>query len=186
MASTLLRPEDFLRIWHLAFPLVFGGIVHMIVVKMDILSYLKKPIHHRWFGANKTWRGFLVMPLATWPGVVMVQHWERIGESAAPVFSSYPAWVLALGLGLAYCLAELPNSFLKRRLGIKEGQTSDRAKWFFVILDQADSVMGCLLIYYFVLNVEGKLILGTLVLGTLIHLFFNVLLYLLKLRKNPL
>ncbi len=157
----------------------------MVVVKSDILSYFKKPIHHRLFGMNKTWRGFVVMPLATWPGVVLVQYLEGLLDLTTPLFRSQPSWFVALILGLAYCLAELPNSFLKRRLGIKEGQTSERMKGFFIVLDQADSVFGCLLAYHLLFGLSVKVFLATVIFGTAVHLFFNVLLYSLKVRKNP-
>jgi hypothetical protein len=71
MFSTLITTDDFQRMTLLVLPLVFGGVLHMVAVKLDILSYLKKPIHQRWFGLNKTRRGFLIMPLVTFPGVVV-------------------------------------------------------------------------------------------------------------------
>ena len=185
MASTLLSFEDFQRILLLALPLVFGGILHMIVVKMDVLSYLKKPIHHRWFGANKTWRGFIIMPLATWPGVMLAQNLELLLDLSTPLLTFHSSFVLSLILGFAYCLAELPNSYLKRRLGIKEGSTSERYKIFFILLDQADSAFGCLIAYKLVLAISWPVFWGTIIFGTVIHLFFNVLLYCLKIRKNP-
>ena len=185
MASTLLSFEDFIRILLLALPLVFGGILHMIVVKIDTLSYLKKPIHNRWFGYNKTWRGFFIMPLATWPGVLIAQSIEHLLDLSTPLFTSHSSFLLALILGLAYCLAELPNSYLKRRLGIKEGTTSERYKICFIILDQADSAIGCLIAYKLFLVISWPVFWGTIIFGTAIHLFFNVLLYCLKIRKNP-
>lgn len=157
----------------------------MIVVKKDILSYFKKPIHHRWFGANKTWRGFIIMPLATWPGVVVSQNIEKLLDLSSPLLVSHSSFFLAILLGIAYCLAELPNSFLKRRLGIKEGTTSERYKIFFIILDQADSAFGCLIAYNLFLPISWPIFWGTIIFGTVIHLFFNVLLYSLKIRKNP-
>jgi CDP-diglyceride synthetase len=92
---------------------------------------------------------------------------------------------LAFILGIAYCLAELPNSYLKRRLGIKEGATSERYKLFFIILDQADSAFGCMIAYMLVLPMTWQIFWGTIIFGTVVHLFFNVLLYGLKIRKNP-
>lgn len=158
----------------------------MIAVKRDILSYFKKPIHQSWFGQNKTWRGFLVMPLATWPGVILAQQLENIIDSNTPLLVSHSSLVFAIVLGLGYCLAELPNSFIKRRLGVKEGQTSERFKWFFVILDQADSAIGCMIAYRLLIPVTLTTMGLTIVFGTVIHLILNVSLYLAGLRKNPL
>ena len=120
MTSTLLNFEDFHRIILLAVPLVFGGILQMIVVKKVILSYFKKPIHHRWFGLNKTWRGFIIMPLATWPGVMIGQHIEKLLDLSSPLLVPLPSLFLAFILGIAYCLADLPNSYLKRKFSCRE------------------------------------------------------------------
>lgn len=178
--------EDFLKVILLAIPLVVGGIVHMAVVKSNALSYLKKPIHKRLFGENKTWRGFVVMPLATYPGVVIAQKIESYSDLTTPLLMSHSAILLSLVLGICYCLAELPNSYVKRRLGIKEGLTSERHKWFFIIMDQADSVIGCMLGYLVFISLPLKIILPAMLFGVVIHLLINNVLYFLGLRKNPL
>lgn len=125
------------------------------------------------------------MPLATWPGVILAQKLETLFDLNAPLLTTEPAWLLGLLLGLGYCLAELPNSFIKRRLGVKEGQTSDRFKWFFVVLDQADSAFGCMLAYRILLPISWTTIVLTIVFGTVIHLVINVSLYKAGIRKNP-
>ncbi len=158
----------------------------MLAVKWDVLSYLKKPLHQRLFWANKTWRGFIIMPLATWPGVYIAKQLEFLLDVYAPVFNLQSIFTFSFMLGMAYCLAELPNSFIKRRLGVKEGQTSQHYKAFFIIFDQADSVMGCLGAYALMIPLDALTFWGTLLAGTLIHLFFNYSLYLVKVRKNPL
>jgi hypothetical protein len=183
--SLSLLSQELVRVFLLSIPLIVGGIVHMIAVKANTLSYLKKPVHPRWFGLNKTWRGFVIMPLATWPGVLLAQSCESLFDLKAPLLANHSSIVLALLLGLGYCLAELPNSFVKRRLGIQEGQTSEKYKWFFVTLDQADSVIGSLLAYKLILTISWTTFLVTIVFGTVLHLMINVLLYLARIRKNP-
>ena len=176
--------HELTRVFLLSIPLIVGGVLHMIAVKADILSYLKIPIHQRWFGNNKTWRGILVMLLATWPGVILGQQLERVLDLNAPLLTSEPSWLLAICLGLGYCLAELPNSFIKRRLGIKEGQTSSRYKMLFIILDQADSAIGCMLAYWLIIPMTLTTAIFTIVFGTVIHLLFNLMLYQAGIRKN--
>ena len=177
--------EDLWQVFLLTLPLIVGGVLHMIVVKKDILSYLKKPIHQRWFGQNKTWRGFVVMPFLTWPGVVISQKLETLIDPSSQLLNLRPGWLLALALGVGYCLAELPNSFLKRRLGIKAGLASDKNKWFFVLLDQADSAFGCLFAYQLFLPLPWRIFWETIVFGTLLHLVINRSLYIIGVRKNP-
>jgi hypothetical protein len=160
-------------------------VLHMIIVKKDSLSYLKKPIHQRWFGYNKTWRGFVVMPLATWPGVFLAQSFGNKLYLSTPLLVQHSSFYLAFVLGFAYCLAELPNSYLKRRLGIQEGQTSEKNKALFIFLDQADSATGCLLAYKWVLVISWPVFWATIFFGMAIHFVINLLLYSLHLRKNP-
>lgn len=157
----------------------------MVAVKADILSYLKKPIHKSTFGQNKTWRGFVLMPLATWPGVILAQKLEILFDLNTPLLNLHSSILLAAVLGLGYCVAELPNSFIKRRLGIKEGQTSSQHKWLFIIMDQADSAIGCMIAYKFLIPVTLQTIVLTIIFGTVIHLLFNVLLFKFGIRKNP-
>ena len=176
---------QFFHIVLLSLPLIVGGVLHMIAVKADILSYFKTPIHHRWFGMNKTWRGFIVMPLATFPGVLAAQKLELLIDLNAPLLLNQSTLLLSIVLGLGYCLAELPNSFMKRRLGIKEGQTSEKFKWLFVVVDQADSALGCMLAYRILIPIPASTVILTIISGTILHLFINVSLYLLKIRKNP-
>jgi hypothetical protein len=125
------------------------------------------------------------MPLATWPGVLLAQTWEPSLDLSSPLLVGHPSWLLALVLGLAYCLPELPNSFLKRRMGIKEGLTSERHKFFFIILDQADSALGCLIAYKIMLSISWQVFWATVLFGIVIHPLFNLMLYQLKIRKNP-
>ena len=58
------------------------------------------------------------------------------------------ASTLALGLavGLGYSLGELPNSFLKRRLGITPGERRSAVQY---LVDQADSAFGVALALLF-------------------------------------
>ncbi len=125
------------------------------------------------------------MPLACWPGVLAARKFEEVLDISAPVFHLHSTILMSLCLGFAYCLAELPNSFLKRRLGVKEGQTSQKFKLFFIIFDQADSVLGCLMAYALLVPIDGNTFLGTMFVGTFIHLIFNYSLFRLKVRKNP-
>src|SRR3990167_4956779 len=133
------RGIDFTRwpwatVFWLQLPVVIGGVLHMVVVTRDWLPALKIPLQHHWFGANKTLRGFLVMPLLSALG----------GWCMAPSGE----WVLTGALaGLAYVLAELPNSFIKRRMGVPPGEVPRRFRLLFVAVDQLDSGLGIALLY---------------------------------------
>lgn len=132
--------------WYVQIPVVIGGVLHMLAVKKDFLPRLRQPIHTPLFGQNKTWRGLLLMPLLTAFGALCLWPAE-IALGANAVFGPH---LLAAGLvaGLGYILAELPNSLVKRQLGIAPGATPVRARWFFILLDQFDSGAGVAIAYF--------------------------------------
>ena len=136
----------------------------------------------------------IVMPLLTLLGTLPVR-------SLAPWNQLTLSEVLGVGAfaGLAYVLAELPNSALKRKLGIAPGKLPEGVslarKIPFLVLDQADSAIGCAIGYstifespYFLeraLPITGSALVLCAVLGPIIHLVVNLLLYAFGLRKNP-
>ena len=163
----------------LSLPLVVSGGVHMAVVKLDLLPGLRVPIAQRWFGANKTWRGVVVMPVATALGVWLAAAvWlDRFGPSDPTT--------LGILLGLAYVAAELPNSFIKRRLGIEPGKRPARHRLWFALADQADSAIGCALVYAWALGLTASTLIIIVALVPAIHLVVNYTLYLMHLRREP-
>ena len=97
----------------------------------------------RLLGDNKTWRGVLVM----WTGVFVA----AMAFGASPLFRSRlpmdlqraPSATFGVLLGMGVVLGELPNSFLKRRLGIVPGtQRRSLVGVVLSILDQGDFVLG--------------------------------------------
>ena len=168
-----------LRVVILFVPLIVAGLIHMAVVKFDLFPSLKIPIQQRWFGSNKTWRGVVVMPLATalaaYPAFVI---WPE-------VFGGANWFLLGLFQGIAYVLSELPNSYFKRRVGVEPGKRPPRYAALFALADQGDFVFGCAFVYWLMLRLSSGMVLLLLVMGPLIHLIVNFSLYLLRLRKEP-
>ena len=167
--------------FHLSVPLIFAGVLHMVIVKADFFPSLRRPVHLQTFGTNKTWRGMIAMPVLTATGFVLTR--------SLPPFSNLSLHSLlgvGLGVGLAYVLAELPNSALKRKLGIKPGKLPENQKAIFVLLDQSDSVVGCCLAYaWFMPEIPAAALVWCALLSPGIHLALNLALYFAGLRKNP-
>lgn len=168
----------------LLIPLIFSGILHMGVVTADLFKFLKVPIHKKLFGQNKTYRGFVVMPLLTIPGVYIASYFEHTLKLSLGFVDSNHIILGAL-LGLFYCIFELPNSLYKRRKGIAPGKMSKENALKHAVIDQADSGFGLIIIYYILLDVSLMHLFLFLALGTIIHLILNYLLFFLGLRKEP-
>jgi CDP-diacylglycerol--serine O-phosphatidyltransferase len=113
---------------------VLGAVVlHAPVLRYDLLKRLKRPISDRLFGSNKTWRGALVM----FTGVFVATgvFWPLMPDE----LDSWPLAGALIGAGTV--LGELPNSFLKRRLGIGPGERRVTPGGIaLVVYDQADFV----------------------------------------------
>jgi hypothetical protein len=168
----------------LVFVAVLGApILHAPVLALDLLKPLKRPLDggatvggRRVFGDNKTWRGALFMISGPALAALALTRWPAFRDAlpgdvadAAPLL-----WGALVGLGVV--VGELPNSFLKRRLGIAPGtQRRTPGGMALVLLDQADLVPGvwlCLAPVY----VLG---LGTVAVAfvavTIVHLVINVI-----------
>ena len=181
---------------------IMAGVMNMVFTKTDYFQRSHPPIDHglvlrdgkRLFGDNKTWKGFFGMVVCgglsqvLWGAVCKSSVTLTDGNALYDVLPNTVFVNLFVGLlfGLAYALFELPNSFLKRRLDITPGKTiSGFWKFFFVFLDQADSVFGCALVVWLFYDLGIVLYLAYVLVGALTHIILNVLLYLAKLRKNP-
>jgi hypothetical protein len=140
-------------VW-LTAPILIAGLAHVAVITRDIAPALARPIDagRRWrgrpvLGRNKTWRGFIVMPAATAITIAGQQTFAarspHLAALAPLARRAPPAWIVGAICGAAYVLAELPNSFAKRRLGIAAGASAPRARAAQYVVDQLDSVVGC-------------------------------------------
>ena len=122
--------------------LLFAATFHLGLARSRAGGFLRKPIHQKWFGENKTWRGLLLEPLLAVPAVWAMQRWEmRVGNESLVSFLSVSPVLLGVFLGSARILGELPNSFLKRRLGIAPGTHPRRGRLWIALYDQADSTI---------------------------------------------
>jgi len=150
------------------------------------LSYRRQRI----FGDNKRLRGLVAMPAAA-----MAIFW-----AAGSLRETLPAW-LARGLwdlppehyallgflaGLAFMLAELPNSFFKRRLGIPPGQLP-RTGWARLacsLVDRIDSVLGTLVVVSLLVPVSAMTWFWVLLIGPGVPALFSSVLFRLHVKER--
>ena len=186
------------KLLYLILPIMLAGECNMIFVKIPLLVFLKKPMDggkvlsdgRRLFGDNKTWKGFLGMILlgAFWLFLfaTLSTHfrWAR-KVSLIPLHELDHAWFWGGVWGLGYVLFELPNSYVKRRLRIDPGTNAPGMKGkIFIFIDQSDSVLGCILfmLFFYVPSLIDGIMLF--VLGTVVHIVVNMLLYLVRLKRQ--
>lgn len=74
-------------------------------------------------------------------------------------------------------MAELPNSFFKRQLGIAPGARGTRASRLQYVVDQADSVAGCLLALRLLYRAAARELLTAFALGITIHIGIDQMIY---------
>lgn len=160
----------------LILPLMVSNVLHMLLVKHNKLSRLSIPVSQHLFGANKTWRGFVFVPVVN--SVVLL--------AINPILKLHVpnAWLCGFVLGLAYMLAELPNSRLKRSLGIAPGGTHSRYRRLFALLDKMDSALGVTLAYWLMGMADAGMALFLFLAGSLTHIIASQILTTLHIKKS--
>jgi hypothetical protein len=158
---------------------VLGAVVlHAPVLRYDLLKRLKRPISDRLFGSNKTWRGALVM----FTGVFVATgvFWPLMPDE----LDSWPLAGALIGAGTV--LGELPNSFLKRRLGIGPGERRVTPGGIaLVVYDQADFVPAIAIALLPVWTMPLDTLLLGFVAVAAVHLVVNVIGYAIGARDQP-
>ena len=158
-------------------PLIISNVAHMFVVKFDGFACLKIPISVRAFGTNKTVRGFVFVGVLT--GVLQVIL-NRFLHGAF----QFDSFVLGLSLGVTYMLCELPNSFLKRRMGIQSGQKAAHRAWLFTLLDKSDSTLGVCLVFTLYKGLSASVFFQFFLVAFCIHLTLSKVLQLLRVKES--
>jgi CDP-diglyceride synthetase len=168
----------------------------MAFVKSKFLQGLSKPLDgglvlsdgKRLFGANKTWKGVIGMIAFTTICTMVLNIFPeqstafRSGMSLndIPYEGLYGA-----SLGLAYVLAELPNSFIKRRLDIAPGKNATGIKGIlFTVIDQADSIIGGAIVISIYTPMSSYQFWQLVLTASAIHYAVNLVLYFIRLKSQ--
>lgn len=145
--------QELLGTAYLLLPLLGGALAHGVCMKYGWLGFLARPMDggarlggQPLFGRSKTFRGPVMVAVGA-GGVFALQQGplHLVPDLAAVELVDYavlPAW-LGAAAGATAELAELPNSFVKRRLRIEPGGTArGPLALLFYGWDQLDLLLG--------------------------------------------
>ncbi len=189
--------KDAIGLGLLVAPLILVAIAHGIVLRLDLFPRLKLPLdlglaigNKRLFGDNKTLRGLFVHTVFSVVGTYLLGALERFLDVSftnyLPLDFKEDFLKIGLCLGLGMTLGELPNSFLKRQLGIGPGKKGRGLLGiFFSLLDQVDILFGIwpLMLYFY--DLPLRLVPLSFILTILLHPMITTVGYLLRMRKTP-
>ena len=171
-------------------PILFAGLTFIYYLRWNKISLLNTPLDmglkingKRIFGENKTLKGPIFMSIFTAIygyiifGIVQYKQTVYIDQ-----LYSIRAFLL---IGASYSLGELPNSFIKRQLGISPGLTPTKGLYyfFFRLFDTFDSLIVVGLLYYLFFHFSKLSIIISILLGGIIHLLTDEFMKSLKLKK---
>lgn len=174
-------------------PVLGAAALHAPVLTFDLLKPLKRPLDggatlggRRVFGDNKTWRGAIVMLTGVVLTTALLSLWPRYWHHLPAGIQDAGPWVYGVLLGLGVVIGELPNSFLKRRLGVAPGaQRRSAGGLLLSVYDQADFVLAVwiLLLPIWTMSVGQAAIVFVVV--TAVHLVINLVGYAVGARSAP-
>jgi CDP-diglyceride synthetase len=177
-------------LWIVA-PILGAYVAHAPVLRFDLLRALAVPLDggltlrgRRIFGANKTWRGVVVMFVGVVTTTLLAAQSPAWANHWPPPLRMHPTVYAAL-LGLGFVAGELPNSFLKRQLGIHPGaQRRSVVGVALSIFDQADFVPGIWLALAPLWLMPLAQLLVVFAVAVVAHLLINVIGYAIGARKT--
>lgn len=138
------------------------------------------PINEKFFGVNKTWRGFVSGVIGGIAGLclqkILNSRLSNIELLPYGTFDVTQIFLYGMAFGGGALLGDLLKSFVKRRLGIPSGKP-----W--VPFDQLDFVIGALLAVSIFYIPPALHIFIIVIITPLLHLATNATAYFLGLKK---
>ena len=140
-------------------------------------------------GPNKTWKGFVVMvPATAFAFLALALLAPAVPALDRGLWPLSPPGFALLGIIAAtgFMVGELPNSLIKRQLGIAAGGAprGRGVRGLAFVMDRLDSLLGMLAAISLVVPTGWKLWALVLGVGPAIHWLFSVALYLLGVKSR--
>lgn len=174
-----------------------AGVAHVLWLRTAMARRFGWPVDgglsfraRRIFGNNKRVCGFMVLPPVAALVFMLLGMARPLLPHGDELWSLGALEYAGLGLtgGLAFMLAELPNSFFKRQLDIPPGQAPDGPMLRLVVLlvDRFDSVLGVLVVLSLLVSVPAATWFWVLLGGPVVHAAFSVAMHGLGIKARAL
>jgi CDP-2,3-bis-(O-geranylgeranyl)-sn-glycerol synthase len=167
------------QVLYLFAPLLVASALAGVVMRFDLAPWLKRPIDagrtwrgKRIFGDGKTWRGVAVALVGCIATVLVQKHvvGERAGFAAVIDYGRVNAFLFGAAMAVGAVLGELPNSFVKRQLGIGQGRTTrGPLSVVFYVLDQVDLLIFTLPLLAFWFRPSATFVLASFLVTFALH-----------------
>ena len=129
--------------------------------------------NRRVFGDNKTARGLVLIPATALAFFMLAMTWRGAG-----LWPLNPLQYAGLGAlaGAGCIVGELPNSFIKRQVGIAPGgaATGPLARPLFFVVDRLDSTMGVVTAVGLAVPIPAATVAWVLLSGVALHFALSV------------
>lgn len=160
-------------------PLLVSAALSGAVIRLGWWRALARPIDagamvrgRRLFGDSKTWRGVVTAVVGSVAAVAL----QRLAHGSVPAwlevvdYGATSPLLLGAALGVGATAGELPNSFVKRQLGIAPGKTTSGV-WAIVFFawDQVDLVVGAWPLLALFVRPTAPLVAASFVLALVLH-----------------
>ena len=158
------------------------------MLRYDLLPELKRPLDggSGLLGDNKTWRGALMMSGGTLVATAALTRFDWFLRRLPTELRDARPLAYGALLGAGVVLGELPNSFLKRRLGIAPGaRQKSLAGVAIAVLDQGDFVLGSRLTLAPLWRMSARQTLESFAVVAAVHSAVNVIGYAIGARSSP-
>jgi CDP-2,3-bis-(O-geranylgeranyl)-sn-glycerol synthase len=185
---------DAAQVLYLFAPLLFSALVSAAVLRLDLLPWANRPIDggvtlagRRVLGDGKTWRGVLVAVAGCVAGASFQTAFvgARAGALAVIDYTTVNPVLLGGAMGVGAMLGELPNSFVKRRVGVARGGTARGALGIvFYLWDQVDLLTTAWPFLSPWTHADARLVVTSFVIALGLHPLVSLIGYLLGARSS--
>lgn len=176
---------EYIFLLYLALPCFIANMLPVIFNRLKLLPQLDVPLdygtklyHKRLFGDHKTVRGLLVGVLGAMLVSLVQYGLDKIDLVPFNVLAGLDQFLIFGFLsGLGALVGDALASAIKRQVNIPSGDP-------FIVFDQLDYIIGCLLLTSFIVNWSWHAVWFLLLFSLIVHPIMNILAFIFKIKKT--